>query len=163
MFQLSKFKKANIYNGKLLKYSVWYLVNAILINSFFPSSKIKIILLKIFGAQIGKNVTIRNNVNIKFPDKLEIGNDVWIGSYVWIDNIDNVIIKDNCCISQGVYFCTGNHDFKKETFDLISEEITINKNSWVGAKSIIGPGVILKENSILSLGSIITKKQNLNA
>ena len=53
----------------------------------------------------------------------------------------------------------GNHNFKKETFDLISEEIIINKNSWIGAKSIIGPGVILKENSIFRLGSNITKSK----
>ena len=53
--------------------------------------------------------------------------------------------------------CTGNHDYKKETFDLIAEEIKINKNCWLGAKSIIGPGVNLKENSILKLGSIVTK------
>tara|TARA_Y100001958_G_C21235739_1_gene562096 strand:- start:2189 stop:2671 length:483 start_codon:yes stop_codon:yes gene_type:complete len=159
MFQLSKFKKAEIYRGKLIKYSIWYLINFFFINSFFPFSKIKIFLLRVFGAQIGNNVIIKDNVNIKFPDKLFIGNDVWIGSYVWIDNIDNVIIKDNCCISQGIYFCTGNHNFKKETFDLTSEEIIINKNSWIGAKSIIGPGVILKENSIFSLGSIITKSK----
>lgn len=159
MFLLSKFKKKNIYKGKLIKYSIWYIINAIFIDSFFPFSKIKILLLRFFGAQIGTNVEIKNNVNIKFPDKLYIGNDVWIGSFVWIDNIDNVIIKDNCCISQGVYFCTGNHNFKKETFDLISEEIIINKNSWIGAKSIIGPGVILKENSIFRLGSNITKSK----
>ena len=48
-------------------------------------------------------------------------------------------------------------NYKKETFDLIAEEIKINKNCWLGAKSIIGPGVNLKENSILKLGSIVTK------
>ncbi len=157
MFQISKFINPHIYKGKLIKYTFWYLINNFFINSSFPFSKIKVFFLKSFGAKIGRNVIIKDNVNIKFPDKLIVNNNVWIGSYVWIDNIEKVEIDSNCCISQGVYMCTGNHDYKKETFDLIAEEIKINKNCWLGAKSIIGPGVNLKENSILKLGSIVTK------
>ena len=78
-----------------------------------------------FGAKIGNGVILKPKIFIKFPWKLEIGNNTWIGEKVWIDNIETVSIGDDCCVSQGVYFCTGNHDFKKETFDFKTFKIKL--------------------------------------
>ena len=120
MIDLKKFKKPGIYKDKNLFINVlWYLINNLFFNSFIPGSKLRIIILNLFGADISKSAYIKPRVYIKFPWKLKIGKYSWIGEKVWIDNIDHVEIGNNCCISQGVYFCTGNHDFKKETFDLI--------------------------------------------
>jgi putative colanic acid biosynthesis acetyltransferase WcaF len=69
--------------------------------------------------------------------KLKIGDNCWISARKWIDNIDDVIIGNDCCISQDVYFCTGNHNFKKKGFDLIPEKILINDNCCIGAKFIL--------------------------
>lgn len=156
IFKLSKFKKPNIYKENIILNIIWYALNNLIFFSFFPFSNIKIKILKLFGAKIGKNVIIKEYVRIKFPKNLIIGNNVWIGSGVWIDNISELIIEDNCCISQDVYFCTGNHNVNLETFDLIAKKIIIRKNSWIAAKCIIGPGVEIKENSFLKIGSIIT-------
>ena len=79
---------------------------------------------------------------------------------MWIDNISEVEIGKNCCISQGVYLCTGNHDFSKESFDLMSENILIEDSVWIGAKSIIGPGSKISKGKFIKLGEIYTKKNN---
>lgn len=157
--KLSKFKKQKIYHKNYLKNFFWFLINNLIINSFIPSSNLRKFLLTFFGAKIGVGVTIKPKIYIKFPWKLKIGNNSWIGEKVWIDNIEMVSIGDDCCISQGVYFCTGNHDFKKETFDLIAEKIEVKNNSWIAAKAKIGPGVIIKESSFIKLGEIIVKKK----
>ena len=39
-----------------------------------------------------KGLVIKNNVNIKLPWKLTLGNDVWLGENAWIDNLAEVII-----------------------------------------------------------------------
>ena len=114
MFQLKNFKKKKISKLHLLKICFWYLINNLIIYSFIPSSKIRVFLLKIFGAKIGSNIIIRPYTNIKYPLNLEIGDNSWIGARVWIDNISKVKIGNNCCISQEVYFCTGNHDYKNK-------------------------------------------------
>lgn len=160
IFKLIKFKKPHIYKENIILNIIWYIVNNLIFFSFFPFSNIKIKILKLFGAKIGENVIIKEYVRIKFPKNLIIGNNVWIGSGVWIDNISELIIEDNCCISQDVYFCTGNHNVNLETFDLIAKKIVIKKNSWIAAKCIIGPGVEIKENSFLKIGSIITHSKN---
>ena len=60
----------------------------------------KIVLLKWFGAKIGKGLVLKNDVIIKSPWNLEIGDNCWIGEKVWIDNLDWVEIGSNVCISQ---------------------------------------------------------------
>jgi len=162
MFYLNKFKKTKLYKNNIFINILWYLVNNLYLNSCLPSNKVKIFLLKTFGAKIDSNVIIKPYVKIKFPWKLQIGKNSWIGEGVWIDNIEMVNIKDNCCISQGVYFCTGNHNYKKKTFDLIAKKITIGQSCWIGEKSTINTGIDLKPNTFIKLGSVITKNIKKN-
>lgn len=144
--------------GSVVKRFFWYLINVLFfINPLSLISSVKIILLRLFGAKVGKGVHIKPGVNIKYPWFLEIGNNVWIGENVWIDNLTNVILENNVCISQGALLLCGNHNYKKQTFDLIVGEINLKEGSWVGAKAIVCPGVTLNSHAILSVGSVATK------
>lgn len=144
--------------GNKLKIFAWYWVNELMLkNTLFPFSKLKVNVLRYFGAKIGQGVTIKPGVNIKYPWFLEIGNHCWIGEGVWIDNLDHVFIGNHVCISQGTMLLCGNHNFKTPTFDLIIKPIILEDGSWVGAKSIVCPGVTLKTHSILTVGSVANK------
>tara|TARA_B110000091_G_C13456851_1_gene326434 strand:+ start:25 stop:579 length:555 start_codon:yes stop_codon:yes gene_type:complete len=141
-----------------VKSFLWYFVNILFfINPLNPISSLKIWLLRLFGAKIGKGLIIKPGVNIKYPWLLEIGNNVWIGENVWIDNLAKVTIENNVCISQGAMLLCGNHNYKKSTFDLIVGEINLKEGSWVGAKAIVCPGVTLNSHVILAVGSVATK------
>lgn len=143
----------------VLKRVSWYLVNVIFfLNPLNPVSGIKVFLLRAFGARVGMGVFIKPNVNIKYPWRLKIGNNVWIGEKVWIDNLAPVEIRDNVCLSQGAMLLTGNHDYKKITFDLILGPILLEEGVWIGAQAVVCPGVLCRSHSILSVGSVATKK-----
>ena len=149
----------NWYNpGNKLKVGVWFFMNTFLFkNPLITSSGLKVLILKFFGAKIGGGVIIKPSVNIKYPWLLEIGNFVWIGENVWIDNLAKVKIGDNVCISQGAMLLCGNHNYKKSSFDLIVGEIIIEDGVWIGAKSVVCPGVTCQSHSILTVGSIANK------
>ena len=153
--------KKEIGAGKL-KQLAWYFVNVFFfINPLNPSGAIKNILLKRFGARIGKGVVIKPGVNIKYPWKLTIGDYSWIGEKVWIDNLAPVSIGSSVCISQGAMLLTGNHNYKLPSFDLMIGAITLEDGAWVGAQSIVCPGVTLATHAVLSVGSVATS--NLDA
>ena len=158
---LSKFNN-NWYNpGNKLKVILWFFANSLIINNYLPiPMSIKVFVLKIFGAKIGKNLTIKPKVNIKYPWFLEIGNNVWIGETAWIDNFVKVIIEDNVCISQGATLLTGNHNYKKSNFEMIVGEIYLEKGSWIGAKSVVCGGVKCKSHSVLAVNSVTSKDLN---
>ncbi|MBL4754826.1 MAG: colanic acid biosynthesis acetyltransferase WcaF, partial [Flavobacteriales bacterium] len=105
-------------------------------------------------------VLIKPNVNIKYPWFLEIGSNTWIGEQVWIDNLGAVTIGSNVCISQGAMLMSGNHNYKKSSFDLIVEPIVIEDGAWVGGQSLVCPGVVMKVESILTAGSVAVGELN---
>ncbi len=126
--ELSKYNNSHYFPGSKLKIIVWFLVNMCFFKSNFPfPSFLKKILLEIFGAKVGKGVVFKNNINIKYPWMLSIGSHVWIGENVWIDNLCQVIIEDNVCISQGAMLLTGNRDCKISTFALGLGEIVLEE------------------------------------
>ena len=138
----------------------WYFVSIAFFKSAFPLNKVKVLLLKMFRARVGENVIIKPHVNIKYPWHLNIGNNVWIGEQVWIDNLADVCIEDNVCISQGAMLLCGNHDYKKISFDLMIGNITLKQGSWIGAKAVVCPSVVVGNHAVLTVGSIATKNLN---
>ena len=140
--------------GSSIKKMLWYFVNLSFFKSSFPFYGTKRFLLRMFGAKVGTQVVIKPHVSIKYPWKLELGNYVWIGEHVWIDNLELITIKDNACVSQGAMLLCGNHNYKKSTFDLMVGKICIEEGAWVGAKSVVCPGVTLHSHALLTVGSI---------
>lgn len=136
----------------------WYLVgNFIVQSTYVPWSSVKVQTLRIFGATIGRGVRIKPGVHIKFPWQLSIGDYCWIGEKVWIDNAGLVQIGNNVCLSQGVYLCTGNHDWSDPTFKLKLGSIRILDSAWIAAGAKIGPNVIVGYGSVLTIGSVAIK------
>lgn len=138
--------------------AAWMLVQAALVSSPLPGSRHRVALLRLFGAKIGEGVVVKPRVHIKFPWRLELGDHCWIGEAVWIDNLARVSIGSHTCVSQASYFCTGNHDYSSERFDLRTEPIVIGDQAWVCARSTIGPGVVVESGAVLGLGSVATKR-----
>ena len=111
-----------------------------MIRSGLPGSRLRIVILRIFGACIGSGVVIKPHVKVKFPWRLSIGANSWIGEGVWIDNLAEVKIGSNACISQGAYLCTGSHNWAVPTFDLVVRPIEIGDEVWICANTSVGPG-----------------------
>lgn len=153
---LSSYDNSSYHPGAgTIKRILWYFTNALFFTSrWLPVSGLKVFLLRLFGAKVGKGVNIKPAVNIKYPWRLTIGNFVWIGENVWIDNLADVTIGDNVCISQGAMLLCGNHNFKKSSFDLITGTITLEEGVWIGAHSLVGPDVICRSHSVLAVKSV---------
>lgn len=155
---LSAFNNEWYQPGPAFKRLCWYMCNALFfLNPWFPLSGIKVRLLRVFGAKVGRGVVIKPRVNIKYPWKLSIGAHAWIGEQVWIDNLAEVSIGAHACISQGAMLLCGNHNYKKPAFDLIVRPIVLEDGAWVGAQSVVCPGVRVGSHALLAVGSVATK------
>ncbi|WP_373551428.1 WcaF family extracellular polysaccharide biosynthesis acetyltransferase [Haliscomenobacter sp.] len=138
-----------------LRELLWMVCSALFFqHSLAGLNGLKIWLLKQFGAKVGRGVLLKPNVRIKFPWKLVLGNDVWIGESVWIDNLDQVRIADNVCLSQGAMLLCGNHNYKRSSFDLMVSPIVLEEGVWIGAHAIVCPGVCCRSHAVLCVGSV---------
>lgn len=150
-------KEYNPGGNSMLRFTWYFVNNLFFMNPFNPVSSIKVFLLKLFGAKVGKGVVIKPSVNIKYPWRITIGNNVWIGEKVWIDNLGQIIIADNCVLSQGCMLLSGSHDFTKTTFNVMVDKIILEEGVWIGARSIVFMGVTCKSHSILGVNSTALK------
>ena len=142
-------------NVSFVKRILWFFINSLFLqSSFFPMMDFKLWLLRNFGAKIGVGVCIKPSVNIKYPWNLIIGDYTWIGEGVWIDNLGKVIIGSNVCLSQGAMLLCGNHNYKQSTFDLMVGDITIEDGAWIGAQSLVCPGVNVHSHAVLTVASV---------
>lgn len=121
------------------------------------------------NVKIGKNTTIYDNCrldcyktkNQRMPI-IEIGNRVMIGfNFTGLSN-SKLLIGDDCLIASNVFISTENHGMEpgKEKYinqELITKDVIIENNCWIGEKVIILPGVTIGEWSIIGAGSIVTK------
>jgi len=156
LVDLNSFNNSTFSRGKPKWVEVlWQLTQVFIVSTGIPGSGFRVRLLRMFGAKIGHNVVIKSGLKVKFPWRLQIGDNSWIGEDVWIDNLAEVSIGDNCCISQGVYFCTGNHNWAKKSFDLVLGKIVVEDAAWLCAMSRVGPNVRIKQGAILTLGSSV--------
>ena len=154
---LNRYSSKDYKPGGLIKRIFWYIINSVIFKSTFPYPlSLKIFFLRLFGAKIGNGVIIKPEIDIKYPWFLEIGNYTWIGQGAHIDNLVLVKIGNNVCVSQGAAIFTGNHNYKLESFDLVTKAVIIEDGVWLGAKSIVCLGVIIKEHSVVTVGSVVT-------
>jgi putative colanic acid biosynthesis acetyltransferase WcaF len=133
----------------------WFLLGLpVLRSAVVPFSGARVRLLRMFGARIGDGVVIKPGVRVKYPWRLTIGDDCWIGEDCWIDNVADVGIGADVCLSQSSYLCTGNHDWTDPAFALTAREIVIEDGAWIGAKAIVCPGVSVREGAVVGAGAV---------
>jgi putative colanic acid biosynthesis acetyltransferase WcaF len=105
---LNKYNNSWYQPAGTLKKTIWYFTNMFVFKTNLPiPSSIKVKVLRLFGAKVGKAVVIKPNVNIKYPWLLEIDDFTWIGEDVWIDNLAKITIGKNCVLSQGSFLLCG--------------------------------------------------------
>ena len=95
-------------------------------------------------------------------------NKVWIGNRSYFDTNfpDLIIISDNVCISSEVtIFChfDPSRSIKNHPIKRYKKEVIIEEGVFIGPKSIVMPGVILRKNTFIRAGSVVTKSTNPNS
>lgn len=157
--QLSLFDNSDFDRGApKWKEILWLLVRSVFFASWFPVPNIlKVLLLRMFGADIGASVIIRSRVNITFPWRFSCGDHVWLGDEVMILSLARVKLGSNVCISQRAFVCTGSHNFESKGFDLVVSPVCIEDGCWVGASCFIAPGITMGRSSRCLPGAVVVK------
>lgn len=97
---------------------------------------------------IGKRVVIRPN-SMLFADPRNEG--------------AGITLEDDVMLGSGVQIYVANHRFDNTQIPIIdqghhaSSPVTLKRGCWIGANSIILPGVVIGENTVIGAGSVVTK------
>lgn len=104
---------------------------------------------------LGKTTVVNNKNRIDFhPDSI----NVFQSPGCYFQNIDGTIkIGQNVHIAPNVGLITTNHNIYDLNSHISGKDIVIGDNCWIGMNSVILPGVVLGERTIVGAGAVVTK------
>jgi putative colanic acid biosynthesis acetyltransferase WcaF len=113
------------------------------------------VLLRLFGAHIGRRVQVRPTAEITYPWKVSIGDWSWIGDRVVLYSLGNIEIGSHVVVSQNSYLCAGTHDYTVSSFDISAPEVRIGDEAWLASDVFVGPGVTVGRGAVVGARSSV--------
>lgn len=122
-----------------------------------PIHVIRLVFLKLFIKQIGKQTYVGRLVDIRSPWNVCIGSNCVINKRVVLDGRGQLVIGDNVDIAQDAQIWTEQHDYNDDYHKTQRGLVVINDYAWISSRTSILPGVIIGRGSVVASGAVVTK------
>lgn len=142
-------------------YSTWMLVTESIM--WLPFYCIRHLWLRMFGIKMGQHNAIKRNVEIRFPQRISIGDYTTINKRVLLDGRGGIIIGSNVDIAQDAYIWTVEHDYNSPDYCGRPEMVVIEDYVWIASRATILPGVHIGKGAVIASGAVVTKDVPENA
>ncbi|WP_455615003.1 sugar O-acetyltransferase [Eisenbergiella sp.] len=99
---------------------------------------------------------------VDYACQMAIGESVFANHGLTCMSAGGITLEDGVMLGPNVTLLTVNHDF--EDLQIIScKPVVIKKGAWVGANSVILPGITIGEGAVIGSGSVVTHDVAPNA
>lgn len=88
------------------------------------------------------------------------GKDCYANFNLTLVDDNEIFIGDNCMIAPNVVIATAGHPIDadlRRNFGQFAIPVVIGNNVWIGANSVVMPGVTIGDDTVIGAGSIVTK------
>ena len=140
---------------RFFRFVLWRLLGLTLFR-IVPNA-IRLAVLRVFGASIGKKCLIYASAKIYAPWNLKMADAVCFGPRVEVYNKGTITIGSGVVVSQDAYLCTASHDIADPRMRLVLKPIVIGDDVWIAAKATILPGVTVGEGAVVGACAVVAK------
>ena len=136
--------------------SALFLWMANLVPDFFVLRIIKAVLLRCTGAKLNIfGLYFLSSIHVDRPWQITFGKGVFVNRNCTVEGLGRVVIGNNVQIGPNVVLATTNHQLGD--MQVVSGDIHILDNVWLGANVVVTQGVILGPNVVVGAGAVVTK------
>lgn len=117
-------------------------------------------LIKKLFAEVGENCQIESPVHAAWGIYTSIGKNFYANFNLTLIDDTYIVIGDDVMVGPNVTIATAGHPVEPERRKNKAQfnvPVTIGNNVWLGAGTVILPGVNIGENTVIGAGSIVTK------
>lgn len=117
------------------------------------------LLKRLFG-RTGMHFVIESPFYCDYGYNIEIGDNFYANVGCVILDGAKVTFGDNVFVAPGCGFYTAGHPLDAESRNKgleYARPITIGNNVWIGAQTVVLPGVSIGDNTVIGAGSVVTK------
>lgn len=149
-------RRVHLSIGNKLARACWNLVWLLL---YRPTPRLmhgwRCLLLRAFGAKLGKGVHPYPSARIWAPWNLEMGDHACLSEGVDCYCVDKIRLGPYALVSQYSFLCTASHDYTDRAFPLVCAPISIGERAWVTADVFVGPGVTIGDGAVVAARSSV--------
>lgn len=136
-------------------------------GSIWTGRPLRKFIYRLWGHSINRKCSIMPNCYLGIgKGHLNIQGGVFINYNCWLDLGDDIDIGENCNIAMNVTILNSSHEIGtsvKRAGKHSAKPVRIGNGCWIGANSIIMPGVEIGNGVIIAAGSVVTKNCESNS
>jgi maltose O-acetyltransferase len=141
---------------------LWFALRVSAIIPPLSGTRLRGTLLRLAGVGVGPGVTFAGNVRIEGgpPGNLVLGELTFVNTGCRFDTSERITIGTRASIAQDVVVLTGSHevgDHEHRAGLDTRRPVTIGDGVWIGARSVVLPGVTVGAGAIVAAGSVVTR------
>ena len=117
-------------------------------------------ILSRFFAQMGEDCYIEPPLRANWGRHTYLGKQVYANFNLTLVDDTTIRIGDYVMIAPNVTIATASHPVEPELRKRVGQfniPVTIGNNVWIGAGSVVLPGVTIGDNTVIGAGSVVTK------
>jgi maltose O-acetyltransferase len=127
-------------------------------------SRLRTVVLRLAGFEIGNGTVIWGTPTItgsgNFYRRLHVGKSCWLNVGIFFNLGADIVLGDRVGIGHQVMILTETHDLgtaERRTGPVRALPVKIKDGAWIGARTMILPGVTIGQGAVVAAGSIVTK------
>lgn len=129
---------------------------SIRIASYIPINAVRIGMLRLWGARIGRGCVVYNGIQVRVARRLVIGEDCLIADRVILDASGGLRIGAHVSVNSDVHIWTSQHDWRSPDFARTEAAVTIGTRCWVSDRATVLPGATIGEGTVVAAGAVVT-------
>lgn len=110
----------------------------------------------------GSGLFMKENSVIKFPDRIDIGDNVGINDHCWLSGDGGISIGSHSRLGPKVTIASFEHriDDRERTIKSQGKEydpVTIGEDVWIGAGAVVTAGTTIGDGAVIGAGAVVTR------
>lgn len=131
---------------------VWYLF---CIWTPKPCNKWRLFWLRAFGAKVSGSPFVHQRARIQIPWNVTLKERSCLGDRSSIYSLGRIVIDEGAIVAQEAYLCGGTHGFDEMGLPLVTGDICVGKDAFVGARAFVLPNITIGEGAIVGACSVV--------
>lgn len=123
--------------------------------TYIPFHRVRLTVLRIWGAEVGRGVSILRGTTVLAIENLTIGDECSVGFRCLLDARGGLTIGNRVVIASDTHFIGGYHDLNRPGFLPVLKPIFVEDYTWLAARVTVECGVTIGRGAVVGACSLV--------